>query len=135
MKFGGLSEDEVEKIKKVLEQEGISFEVGQDQEIVESNDESMRNNLRHYRPPDVSTHILGIFIDDIDFQKLSQVAKKQLMTFGITDQSPTPEDFVSDLSRPYKKAEKFKLVHFIFKYIILATVLMFVFVMFRLIVM
>lgn len=115
MKFGGLSEEEVKKIKAILEQEKISFEVGQDQEILQSNDTSMRNDLRHYRPPNISTHILGISIDDHDYQKLSASSKEKLMGFGITDLAPAPEEFLSYSERPAKRPVKFRMVHILMK--------------------
>jgi hypothetical protein len=132
MKFGGLSEDEVEKIKEILAQEGIGFEVRQDQNMLQSNDQSMKNDLRHYNPPDISTHILGIIIDDNDLQKVSPAGKEKLLTFGISDQTPNPGDFVSVPDVPYKRKEKYHIVHIIFKSFSLILVLVFVFVMGRL---
>lgn len=93
MKFGGLSESEVSKIADILNDEGIPFSVGSDQEIVESNLASMKNNLRHYSPPNISTHILAINIEDQDFLRLSESGRLKLLYFGITDQVPSPEDF------------------------------------------
>lgn len=94
MKFGGLSEKDVMKISEILGQEGISFSVDKDQELEDFNKTSMSNNLRHYSPPNISTHILAIDIADEDFQRMSETAKKELQDFGITDQVPSPEDFV-----------------------------------------
>lgn len=94
MKFGGLSEEEVADISRILTTEGISFSIDKDHEIEEFNQASMQNNLRHYAPPNISTHILAITIEDNDFSKLSDEARLKLLDFGITDQIPSPEDFI-----------------------------------------
>lgn len=94
MKFGGLSENDVNKISEILGQEGITFSIDKDQELEDFNKSSMSNNLRHYSPPNITTHILAIEIADEDFQRMSESAKKELLDFGITDEFPSPEDFV-----------------------------------------
>lgn len=94
MKFGGLSEKEVAGISKILEAEGISFSIDKDQEIEEFNSASMKNDLRHYTPPNISTHILAVTIGDEDFQKISTTSKAKLLVFGITDEVPAPEEFI-----------------------------------------
>ncbi len=94
MKFGGLSEKEVLGISSILEGEGIPFSVDKDQEIEEFNSASMKNDLRHYTPPNISTHILAVTIGDEDFQKISAAAKAGLLDYGITDQLPSPEEFI-----------------------------------------
>lgn len=93
MKFGGLSEAEVGNISTILETEKILFAISKDEEIEAFNATSMKNNLRHYAPPNLSTHMLAITIADEDFAKLSDSSKTQLLEFGITDQAPSPEDF------------------------------------------
>ena len=94
MKFGGLSENEMQLISEILSSESIPFEVGPDDAIVNFNDNSIKNNLRHFSPPNLSTHMLSISIQDEDFEKISQLSKDRLLDFGITDQAPLPEDFV-----------------------------------------
>ncbi len=94
MKFGGLSEQEVAKITFILNAEGIPFTIDKDQEIEEFNTASMKNDLRHYTPPNISTHILAIDINDEDFQKISADSRAKLLEIGISDQAPEPEDFV-----------------------------------------
>jgi len=93
MKIGGLSEFEVSKISDILNGEGIPFTIEKDVEIEEFNQSSMENNLRHLAPPNISTHILAIAIEDDNFHTLSETAKLKLFDFGITDQMPAPEDF------------------------------------------
>lgn len=117
MKFGGLSEEEVEKIKAILEFERISFEVAHDTEILEANEASIQNNLRHYRPPNISTHILSITINDNDLDKMSLAGKEELLAFGITDKAPDPEEFITYSNRP-KHPVKLKLFHSLAKVLI-----------------
>lgn len=93
MKFGGLSENDVEKISDVLNAEGITFSISSDDEITEFNTSSMKNDLRHFAPPNISTHVLQMSIQDEDFMKISEQGKQKLLDFGITDQAPAPEDF------------------------------------------
>lgn len=93
MKFGGLSENEIAKISEILNAEGISFSVEKDKDIEEFNTASMNNNLRHYTPPNISTHILAILIADEDFSKISHLGKERLLDFGITDQIPDAKNF------------------------------------------
>ncbi len=95
MKFGGLSEKEMDGISKILESEGITFSVDKDSEIEQFNSNSMKNDLRHYTPPNISTHILAVTIADEDFAKISEKSKARLLGYGITDQAPSPEEFVS----------------------------------------
>jgi hypothetical protein len=91
MKFGGLSEQEVTKISAILNGEGIPFSIESDADMQEFNTTSMQNNLRHFTPPSISTHVLAILIDDEAFLKTSEAARVKLLDFGITDQAP--EDF------------------------------------------
>lgn len=93
MKFGGLSEVDVKKISEILESNCIPFSIGTDQDMEQFNSISMSNNLRHYSPPNISTHVLAIEINDDDFMKISSQSKEQLLEFGITDIVPAPEDF------------------------------------------
>ena len=93
MKFGGLSESEVEKISAILNAEGVPFSIDKDSEIEDFNSRSIKNDLRHFTPPNISTHILSIAIADEDFLRLSSAAKTKLLDYGITDQAPSPEDF------------------------------------------
>jgi Mg/Co/Ni transporter MgtE len=95
MKFGGLSEQEVKTISELLEQEGVSFEVKVDEDIEDYNDLSIRNDLRHLTPPNISTHILAVHVQDDAFDLLSSSAREKLLEFGITDQVPDPEDFIA----------------------------------------
>jgi len=88
MKFGGLSEQEVTKISDILNGEGIAFSVESDADMQEFNTTSMQNNLRHFTPPQISTHVLAIIIDDEAFAKISENARAKLLDFGITDQAP-----------------------------------------------
>ncbi len=94
MKFGGLSEEEVEKISKILGQDGVPFGVSQDEAIQSFNTQSIRNDLRHYSPPNISTHCLAIEVEDEDFHRLSKPSRDSLLEFGITDQAPAAADFV-----------------------------------------
>jgi hypothetical protein len=91
MKFGGLSEQEVAKISAILNGEGIAFSIESDADMQEFNTTSMRNNLRHMTPPNISTHVLAIIMDDEVFLKMSDATKSKLLDFGITDKAP--EDF------------------------------------------
>lgn len=91
MKFGGLSEQEVAKISDILNGEGIPFSIESDADMHEFNTTSMQNNLRHFTPPQISTHVLAIIIEDEAFPKISDTARAKLLDFGITDQAP--EDF------------------------------------------
>jgi hypothetical protein len=71
MKFGGLSESEIQVISKILESEGITFQIETDSDIAFFNERSIKNNLRHLSPPNISTHILSILIEDKDFELIS----------------------------------------------------------------
>lgn len=95
MKFGGLSEKESNIVSEILNEEGIPFSIDKDQEIESFNTSSMKNDLRHYAPPNISTHILAITIEDEHFQKLSISGRAKLLDLGITDEAPSPEDFKS----------------------------------------
>lgn len=127
MKFGGLSEKELVMISEILQSEGIDFQVGKDIEIEKFNQASMKNNLRHYTPPNISTHILSIEIDDSDFTSLSESARVKLLDFGITDEAPADEDFTPISGEPSVHQELLKgpirVVAFNFKHqLILAAV-------------
>jgi hypothetical protein len=95
MKFGGLSEVEIKMISDILNVEGIPFSIEKDSDIEEFNHGSMTNNLRHLAPPNISTHILAITIEDDHFHQISESGKSKLLDFGITDQVPSLEDFRS----------------------------------------
>jgi hypothetical protein len=135
MKFGGLSENEVKKITDILNQEGISFSLNKDDEIEEFNKASMRNNLRHYAPPHISTHILAITIEDHDFHKLSDSGRAQLLVLGITDEAPAPEDFQPHTGETIHKElveGPIRMVAYNFKHqLILGLVILFAFYLFK----
>lgn len=93
MKCGGLSESDLESITEILSREDVPFSVGKDEEIVEFNENSIKRNLRHYSPPNLSLHILAITIEDEHFDRISPSGKSQLLDLGITDEVPSMEDF------------------------------------------
>jgi hypothetical protein len=64
MIFGGLSDEELEKIKAILDEEGITYKIGLDRGILEGNQSSIQNDHRHEYSPNISTHILAIEIND-----------------------------------------------------------------------
>ena len=88
MKLGGLSGQEVENIKKILQKHSIPYEVKTDNEILNFNEESMQNNLRHFNAPNISTHILSIHIEDQDLESISTEAKQDLLQHGIGAEVP-----------------------------------------------
>lgn len=92
MKFGGLSEGEVKEIIKILETESIEFYIEEDEDIASFNERSIKNNLRHLSPPNLSTHILSIYIEDHDLEMIPDKGKERLLVFGITNLVPKPED-------------------------------------------
>jgi hypothetical protein len=91
MIFGGLSEQEIKKITKLLELNNISFDVKEDEIIKETNQKSLQYDLRHLNSPSISTHILAIEISDTAFGQMNESLLKSLQDFGITNQ--TPEGF------------------------------------------
>ena len=93
MKFGGLSEKEIKNITNLLGAEGIVFEIKTDQDMIDSNDESMKHNLRHLSSPSISTHVLSINVEDEAFLTMSEELKEKLLEFGITDQVPDELEF------------------------------------------
>lgn len=88
MKLGGLSEQEVSSISQTLEKHNIPFEVKPDNEILDFNDESMQNNLRHFNSPNISTHILSIHIEDQDLESISAEANQDLLQHGVGAEVP-----------------------------------------------
>lgn len=102
MIFGGLSEQEIEKITTLLERNNIIFEVKEDNIIKETNEKSLKYDLRHLNSPSISTHILAIEIADSAFEQMNEALIASLMEFGITDKTPegflvTEEQSISDL--------------------------------------
>lgn len=98
MIFGGLSEKELIKISELLEQENIKFSTQVDSAMMQTNDQSMRHNLRHLNPPSISTDILAIEIDTNDFESMSESLTAKLLNFGITNK--VPEGLDLDNSNP-----------------------------------
>lgn len=88
MIFGGLSEKELNEISRVLDNEGIEYEVKTDELIIDSNKESMKYDLRHLSAPSISTHILAIEISELSFEKMGASLKSKLLEFGITNEIP-----------------------------------------------
>jgi hypothetical protein len=102
MIFGGLSEKEIKKISELLDTYKVSYEVNEDQIIKESNDKSIKYDLRHLNSPSISTHILSIEINDTSFENMDEELEKSLLTFGITNKAPegfeeSTEQSVSEL--------------------------------------
>lgn len=91
MIIGGLSEKELAQISELLDFENINYEVSTDDSMVNANNESMGYNLRHLHPPNISTSILAIKLQDNAFESMSEDLKKKLLDYGVTDQ--VPEEF------------------------------------------
>jgi hypothetical protein len=111
MIFGGLSDEELQKIKAILDQEGIPYKIGLDQGILEVNQSSIKNDHRHNYSPNISNHILAIEINDDVFSHLSPSGKEKLLVFGITELPPPSEE---DFKMPQTKneaPEKYLTVH------------------------
>jgi hypothetical protein len=93
--IGALSERDVEKISLLLKGENISFTVEMDTSMMEANDYSLKNDLRHLSSPSISTHILSINLPEGSFSKMSDDLKKNLLEFGITNEIPVELDLTS----------------------------------------
>lgn len=93
MKFGGLSEKEIQKLTELLDAEGISFDVSTDQDMIDNHNQSMKYNLRHLNAPSISNHILSLVINDESFSKMSPELIEQLLSFGITNKIPSDLEF------------------------------------------
>ncbi len=120
MIFGGLSEQELSKISKLLEQEQINFTINPDESMVQANKASMQHNLRHLNSPNISTHILAIEIADTDFNQMSTSLKGALLDFGITNEvpeeftesnDPDPTQIHQELLKGNKKVIGFNFLH------------------------
>ena len=96
MKFGGLSEKEIIEISALLEAENISYDITSDQDMMNTNAQSMKYDLRHLSSPSISTHVLTIIFDDDAFTKMSTDTKSKLLDLGITDQIPDELEFKSN---------------------------------------
>ncbi|MBC75634.1 MAG: hypothetical protein CME64_06430 [Halobacteriovoraceae bacterium] len=97
MLFGGLSEEEVFKIEKILEEQGISYQTGVDQQMLDRNQQNLSSFARvHTRVGDpISNHILSIEIQEEDFVSMNEDTKEKLLVFGITNEYPSDKDFAS----------------------------------------
>lgn len=106
MIFGGLSEQEVEKISKVLDKEKIPFKIVIDGEVISSNNDTIESSLQHYHGANISTHILAIEIEDNLFNKISTSSKKELLDFGITDVVPNFEETIEEVVHKLQNKER-----------------------------
>ncbi|MAX67723.1 MAG: hypothetical protein QF441_03220 [Bacteriovoracaceae bacterium] len=119
MLIGGLSEQEVQKIKRLLETENISYLIKTDTSILETNSESIQHNLRHLNSPSISTHILAIELSEDAFNKMSQKLKNELLEFGVSDEVPqelelteeTPQNIQSEITKGNKRIIGHNLLH------------------------
>ena len=93
MIFGGLSESEVKQIKLLLERANIQYKISTDETIMEINQLSMQNNLRHLNPPNISKSVLKIEISDTDFDSLDEATLAAFSKYGITDRAPEDMQF------------------------------------------
>lgn len=113
MVFGGLSEQEIEKIASLLEAKKIAYQVQEDQNMNSANEYSMQNNLRHLNSPSISTHILAIEISEESFESMDPETKTALLEFGITNEVPEELEFdennpnpVEDLQKSHRDGDK-----------------------------
>lgn len=97
MKFGGLSEKEVERISIILEKENIDFKVLMDDEVMTYNNDSIKENLRHYSGAKLSTHVLSIDIPEGALLTISEESKIGLLDLGITTEVPDFEDTIDEV--------------------------------------
>ena len=95
MIIGGLSEKDVQKISSLLKSESISFTVEMDNSMMDANDYSLKNDLRHLSSPSISTHILSIYLPEDSFSNMSDNLKKNLLEFGVTNEIPDELDLTS----------------------------------------
>lgn len=108
MQCNGLSEQEMQKISKLLDSEDIKFRVSSDSSMLNFNEQSMQNNLRHLNSPSISTHVIQMEIPDEEFSKMSSELKAKLLDFGITDDIPSELEF-SDHADPNLEIQNMKL--------------------------
>ena len=85
IKFRALSQTEVNKISKILDQHHLKYNVSLDENIIDSNEESIRYDLRHLNSPNISTHILVIEVEDDFWEKASEQIRLSLEAFGIVE--------------------------------------------------
>lgn len=128
MLFGGLSEQEVKSITKILDKENVQFKVAIDGEVIGANKESMEQNLRHYHGANISTHILTIEIEDQSFAGISDSSKDDLLVFGITDIAPSFEETIEEVVYKLENKEKKPLFFEKWGYRLIFTVVVFLMV-------
>lgn len=97
MIFGGLSEKEVSGISDLLNDQNIKFDVQLDDNMMDSNDQSIQNDLRYLKAPSISQNILSIEINDEVFGEMSNDLKNQLLEFGISNEVPSEYEFAHEL--------------------------------------
>jgi hypothetical protein len=94
MYFNGLSQNECDEIKRILDSESIPYEVSVDKERLELNESQKKEALAHYLPGRVSTDLLRIKLKDKDFQSLSDNALHLLQELGVySSDEPHPSEF------------------------------------------
>ena len=85
IKFRALSQTEVNKISKILDEHHLQYNVSLDENIIDSNEESIRYDLRHLNSPSISTHVLVIEVEDDFWEKASEQIRLRLEAFGIVE--------------------------------------------------
>ncbi len=103
MKFGGLSQKEAKVLTDIFDSHRIPYELMADDELLEINRLSMRNNLRHFNPPSITTHILAVEVRDEDLEKLSEATRILLRAFGDSRDAPEFTDLPEKPSHVQKE--------------------------------
>ncbi len=88
MNISGLSEKELNQILEVLEGTNVRHSVHLDEEVLDANKTSLRNDLRHLFGADISTDILRIEINDNDLDNASEDLKEKLSKFVYLGAAP-----------------------------------------------
>lgn len=91
MKLSSLNENEVKKITETLDRYSIRHNVSIDQDTEESNNLSMKNDLRHYGGASLSDGVLCIDVNEEDLMKIDFKGIKELERHNIFLNTEEPD--------------------------------------------
>jgi len=116
LRFNGLGLNDIEKLKLILEDDGIAFSIEVDDQILQFNEAQKNETLAHYLPGRVSTNLLSLIIKDEDFDRISSETMGALSEFGLmahTEPHASEFEVLNEDDPAYLKEHKAKKERFI----------------------
>lgn len=127
--INNLSEENFKSVCELFNNEGIYYQTQIDQKTQESNDLSVKNNLRYLQPPSISLNLLEILIRSEDIKSFTSNTFEKLKAMDIYLQDGEAVDFSHHDMHEYSKPIVFKILRVVLVIFSISIIVYFIYTM------